>query len=714
MRILGRILLKARVPKEGDPGQIGLFGSRTVEVKGHLAKDPGGRGVHFVREHPAHVHATPAHAAGADPTPQPFHTRPAPARVDPGQYRVVGFYDLREFDWASGKRLPGREEDAAQCERCDKKHWRVFRVRGPEDLFEVGETCARRMFAGIDPTGEQFRRLDREFKQAVKEHEDAAQAEAAEQRSIHVREHALDVARHVASLPVPAFQDLGKVELPSVTGGSRFVRRYRLGDDNAKGWSGQRLDRLDDGWDQQERDRALLHWRWEQVSARVPSGTPLRAEIIDLAKQWASAPHGLDGQAEITARRKAKLAERMAKARPSLGGLGHQAAPPPRPAPRPEKPAPAPAPEPAVPPTGKVRYRDPETGGHRIGHVTGGGPKGVTVVDEATGTERQVPHGHYVVHGEAPEPEEQSPARPAAPAKDWRKEYPGLNAYPPPGAKVQVHEGAGPRLTWTTADGKTGRAFETSALKAHGERRFGQLQDTGRKLSGLRDAQDEHLKLGGASAPVVLAAASALVDRGGLAADRVVALRKRDAVVSRGRVKVGDAELAEPRVAAVVAHLQTLPGDRLFQVEDHRGEVRPITVQDLDAYTQDHGDGTTVEDLHHFHGTRKWTEAVDRAGPADDPKQAEGRIRRAGKEVAAATGHGDLHRVLNRHVSPKVVEAYRQGLTMSGRMAKGGDGERGPVYHRLTVDERRFLGHLDQVDRADPYGVKKVPADAED
>jgi len=52
----------------------------------------------------------------------------------------------------------------------------------------------------------------------------------------------------------------------------------------------------------------------------------------------------------------------------------------------------------ALPPTKTVRYRHWKTGEERTGTVVGGGAKGVTAIDDATGEAHKVHHGHYVAH----------------------------------------------------------------------------------------------------------------------------------------------------------------------------------------------------------------------------------------------------------------------------------------------------------------------------
>lgn len=53
---------------------------------------------------------------------------------------------------------------------------------------------------------------------------------------------------------------------------------------------------------------------------------------------------------------------------------------------------------------------------------------------------------------------------------------------------------------------------------------------------------------------------------------------------------------------------------------------------------------------------------------------------------------------LNNYIDPTVVEAYRNGLTLSGSLAKGSAG-----YDGLSADERRFVSFLGKVREMDPY-----------
>lgn len=68
----------------------------------------------------------------------------------------------------------------------------------------------------------------------------------------------------------------------------------------------------------------------------------------------------------------------------------------------------------------------------------------------------------------------------------------------------------------------------------------------------------------------------------------------------------------------------------------------------------------------------------------------------------------EVNTALANYIDPTVVEAYKQGLTLSsGAMRKGGRGA-------LSPEERRFIGYLDRVETADPFGVNWAPAEDEE
>lgn len=648
----GRILLRKAT-------QLGMFGGaahpdRTppgvTEVRAHLARNPGGRGVHVVQEHRRAV--SPDHAAVEGATTAVTKRGKVVDVIPRGQYEVIGYEDRRPIDFESGKRLSGSQDDAVFCHRCDRKHWRVFKVRGPAGTFDVGEKCAEQMLEGFDPAGDQH------VKSLVRDVESAAKAAAAAHRAAHVREAAHEAARWALALPEPAFVDLGVVQLEA---GAK-VRRFALGRTDG-GWSGQRFGDVEGPWSDEERAQAVRRWRSTQAAGRAREGRPagpLTEDIKRLASDVTGAPefHGLRKAASAAASGAGPAAKGLrlvaSKVNPRVKRWERME---------------------AKPPAEHVRYRHPETGEESHGLVTGGGAKGITVADHATGRTVRVHHGHYVASeppqaspGPAPAKGKAAPAKGAkAPAKaapdepKWREELPGLNKYPPPGVKP---DRGGPgddwRLRWRSpTTGKMVQAYDTAYLRDNARQKFDRIRGLAAALPNMRRDTAAHLALHPETEAAVKAAMLRLVDATAMRAGNedsatkgvhgVSTLLKKHVRVSGDTVTldyVGKSsvpqrhEVTDPHLAAVVKHLQSLPGDRLFQARTPGGALEPVTAAKLNDYVRDHlGADHTLKDLRTFHATRLWAEAADRLGPPGKGEDPEEKIKAAAMEVARHLGH---------------------------------------------------------------------------
>lgn len=445
------------------------------------------------------------------------------------------------------------------------------------------------------------------------------------------------------------------------------------------------------------------------------------------------------------------------------------------------------------PPAGhEVDYHHPVTGKPGKGTVHASGALGATVIDHETGEAHKVPHGRYLASPAAVDPKK---AKPAAPV-NWRETHPGLSKYPAPGI-TDVEEGKPAdnwRLRWTDAQGRTQRAYDTAFLKKNAEEKFAGMVSFGKSLPRFRETVREHMRLGPTTELGLLGTMGRIVDEtliraGGESEDThgITTLEKRHVKVDGSKVTlsyIGKGSVPQEHtiddrgVAAAVRHLLELPGDTVWQFENHKGDLEPINAARLRQYVADHTDGGTTKSFRTWHATRLFSEAVDKLGPPSSPEDAEAKIKRAAAEaVAPALGHkkakkrghfvkvakpgkgledlaakhggkhagggvvgfhsakeakgfqgalGDTkHELLpkekhpdvepeyewepmtslNNYIDPKVVEAYRKGITLSGALRKaaphgGGRGGMSPA-------EVRFAHFLDAVDAADPYGIRK-------
>jgi DNA topoisomerase-1 len=182
-------------------------------------------------------------------------------------------------------------------------------------------------------------------------------------------------------------------------------------------------------------------------------------------------------------------------------------------------------------------------------------------------------------------------------------------------------------------------------------------------------------------------------------------LRNRHAAVRgatlklRFRGKSGvqhEVELEDPRVARVVRHCQSLPGQELFEYVDDDGAVRALGSADVNDYLREASGGEfTAKDFRTWHGS---VAALALALALDGARQAEeegragrtggrGRARRVLAEVAARLGN-TVAVCRKSYVHPHVL-----ALLLGDVEAWDGGG----VRHRragLSADEARLVAFL--------------------
>ena len=135
--------------------------------------------------------------------------------------------------------------------------------------------------------------------------------------------------------------------------------------------------------------------------------------------------------------------------------------------------------------------------------------------------------------------------------------------------------------------------------------------------------------------------------------------------------------IADRRIAAIVQHCQTLPGQELFQYLDDRGRRQQVGSGDINGYLREiTGQEITAKDFRTWAGTIAAAKALSGMGPAKSERETNANIIRAIDEVARRLGNT---RAVCRHyyVHPRVIEAYREGI-VAPIPAAPSDGKRAP------------------------------------
>lgn len=115
------------------------------------------------------------------------------------------------------------------------------------------------------------------------------------------------------------------------------------------------------------------------------------------------------------------------------------------------------------------------------------------------------------------------------------------------------------------------------------------------------------------------------------------------------------------RLAAIVQHCQSLPGQELFQFVDDDGKRQDITSGDVNEYLRDvTGKPVTAKDFRTWAGTMRAAIAFRTIGPAASKREASRNVVRVVDQVAAHLGNTrDVCR--KYYIHPRVIERYMKG-----------------------------------------------------
>jgi len=180
-------------------------------------------------------------------------------------------------------------------------------------------------------------------------------------------------------------------------------------------------------------------------------------------------------------------------------------------------------------------------------------------------------------------------------------------------------------------------------------------------------------------------------------------LLDRHARIARGSVEFSfrgkggkpyRARVRDARLAGIVKRCRDIPGQRLFQYVDERGEYRAVTSTDVNEYLQRAmGRPFTAKTFRTWAGTL--TTAVLLAGEAP-PRDHSGErtVRRALERVAEQLGN-TVTVCRKSYVHPAVVNAYREGSLARLRRPRNGRA----AGSGLRPEERAVLGVLGRASR---------------
>ena len=128
--------------------------------------------------------------------------------------------------------------------------------------------------------------------------------------------------------------------------------------------------------------------------------------------------------------------------------------------------------------------------------------------------------------------------------------------------------------------------------------------------------------------------------------------------------------MTDRRIAKIVAKLQDLRGQELFQYVDEDGEVRDITSQDVNDYLREiTNEDFTAKDFRTWAGTVMAAIALQAVGGFETKKQAKANIKNAISAVSKMLGNTPA--ICRKcYVHPAVLETYLSGDAIEGLKQK--------------------------------------------
>src|SRR5215468_8592741 len=234
------------------------------------------------------------------------------------------------------------------------------------------------------------------------------------------------------------------------------------------------------------------------------------------------------------------------------------------------------------------------------------------------------------------------------------------------------------QATGRDARGRKQYRYHQRWREVRDENKFDRLAQFAKALPNIRRRIAQDLKLPGLPRRKVLATIVRLLERTFIRIGNeeyarenksfgLTTLKNRHVTVKgaqvrfRFRGKSGrqhDVDVADRRVAKIIAKCQDLPGQDLFQYLDERGEVQDVTSQDVNDYLrQIAGEDFTAKDFRTWGGTVLTAIALSRQETFQTKKQAKSNIKTAICAVAELLGN-TLAVCRKCYVHPVIVEAY--------------------------------------------------------
>jgi DNA topoisomerase I len=234
------------------------------------------------------------------------------------------------------------------------------------------------------------------------------------------------------------------------------------------------------------------------------------------------------------------------------------------------------------------------------------------------------------------------------------------------------------QATGRDARGRKQYRYHERWREVRDEAKYGRLSDFTKALPAIRARVDADLARPGIPRERVLATAVRILDQTFIRVGNAEYARENGSfglttlrsnhvevvgsrIVFRFRGKSGkdhEVDVRDRRLARVVARLQQLPGQELFQYLADDGDPRAIESEDVNAYLREiSGEDLSAKDFRTWAGTVLAARALAQLGPARNERVARKRIVEAIDIVAARLGN--TRAVCRKcYVHPGILEAY--------------------------------------------------------
>lgn len=237
------------------------------------------------------------------------------------------------------------------------------------------------------------------------------------------------------------------------------------------------------------------------------------------------------------------------------------------------------------------------------------------------------------------------------------------------------------QATGKDARGRKQYRYHPRFREVRDEAKYGRMAEFGRALPRIHERVDADLSRRGFPREKVLAAIVNLLEKSLIRVGNeeyakenksygLTTLRNRHVKVEGADIKfhfLGKSKvrhhitLHDRRLARVVAKLQELPGQELFQYVDHDGNTHSLTSADVNAYLKEiSGEPFTAKDFRTWAGTVLALTELAGLDEAATKRQQKANVGQVVKVVAKQLGNTPA--VCRKcYVHPAVVEAYTRG-----------------------------------------------------